>query len=80
MTCGNNLSYGSIENNEVRTNCENLEVEETKNEEQSNETDEHSPQPEIHRSQRSRRSQILGKMRPSLDCLEKPESMSQVPI
>ena len=61
MTCGNNLSYGSIENNEVRTICENVEVEETKNEEQSNETVEHFPNPEIHRSQRSRKSQILGK-------------------
>ena len=80
MTCGNNLSYGSIENNEVRTICENVEVEETKNEEQSNETVDYFPNPETHRSQRSRRSQILGKRRPSLDCLEKPESMSQVPI
>ena len=80
MTCGNSLSYGSIEKNEVRTNCENVEVDETKNEEQSNETVDYFPNPETHRSQRSRRSQILGKRRPSLDCLEKPESMSQVPI
>ena len=58
MTCGNNSSYGSIENPEVRTICENTEVEETKNEEQSNETIEHFPNPGIHRPQRS---QILGK-------------------
>ena len=54
MTCGNNSSYGSIENHEVRT----IEVEENKNEEQSNETIEHFPNPGIHRSQRS---QILGR-------------------
>ena len=58
MTCGNNSSYGSIENHEVRTICENTEVEENKNEEQSNETIEHFPNPGIYRSQRS---QILGK-------------------
>ena len=47
-----------IEKNEVRTNCENVEVDETKNEEQSNETIEHLPNSEIRRSQRN---QIIGK-------------------
>ena len=58
------MAYGSIENNEVRTICENgeieekVKVEETENEEQSNETIEHVPNSEI---RRPHRNQIIGK-------------------
>ena len=60
------MAYGSIDNNEVRTICENgkteaeekVKVEETENEEQSNETIEHLPTSEI---RRPHRNQIIGK-------------------
>jgi len=59
------MAYGSIENNEVRTICENgkteekVKVEETENEEQSNETIEHLPNSEI---RRPHRNQIIGSL------------------
>ena len=58
------MAYGSIDNNEVRTICENgkteekVKVEETENEEQSNETIEHLPNSEI---RRPHRNQIIGR-------------------
>ena len=68
MTCGNTL-YGSIENNEVSTlyeNCVKVEEEVTHNERQYIETDSNEQFP-IHQGiHRSKRNQILGKVKEGL--------------
>ena len=72
MTCGNTL-YGSIENNEVSTlyeNCvtveEDEEEEETQNERQYLETDFNEQFPFQQGIHRSKRNQILGKVKEGL--------------
>ena len=71
MVCGNTLNYGSIENNEVSTLYENCvkveeEEEETQNKRQYIETDSNEQFP-IHQGiHRSKRNQILGKVKEGL--------------